>query len=233
MTIWARLTWQAPDPAAFAADLAHRLGVSAARHPADPEAFVLALGSGDLDVVRWRREGPNDDPLPGGRLVFEPLGLAGGDPPPPDRSDLVVVAVGWATVDLDRAEQELDEWLGGPPADAERDDLDPHLGARVRIRPADGLPGNAIALLEPTTEGRLAASLARDGEGPCALYLRPRDGLDPWIAAAYRRGVAASTRAAGPFGASVLVAARPVAGPHLVIVADGSPGAEAPGTIRP
>jgi len=233
MTLWARLTWQAADPAELADELAHRLGVAAARDDVDPASAIVELGTAALEIAPWRKEAPTDEPLPGGRLVFEPLALAMDDARVDDSSGLVLVAVGWATVDLDRAELDLAEWLGSGPGQSDDDGTDPHLGARVRLRDADGLPGEMIALLEPTTEGRLAASLARDGEGPCALYLWPPGGLEPWIAAADRRGVAVSTRAPGPFGTSVLVVAGPVAGPHLVIVRDGSPGAEAPGTIRP
>ena len=130
----------------------------------------------------------------------------------------MLAGVGWATVELDRAEAELAEWLVGEVPDPATDAEDPILGARARRRVADGLPGAELALLEPTTEGRVAASLARDGEGPCALYVRPASGLDAWMAAARDRGVAMSTVGEGPFGRSVLVLGGPVAGPHLLIV---------------
>ena len=80
-----------------------------------------------------------------------------------------LVAVGWATVDLERT---LDD-LGldaGPVVD------EPLLGARAcRI----DLEGMAIVVLEPTTEGRLAAALARRGEGICALYLGAGGSMSP------------------------------------------------------
>ena len=51
---------------------------------------------------------------------------------------------------------------------------DPLLGGAGRARPpADGSP---IAILEPFTEGRLAASLARIGEGEAGLYVAPPGG---------------------------------------------------------
>jgi hypothetical protein len=72
-------------------------------------------------------------------------------------------AIGWATVDLARAERELGEALGlrleARPHARER-----KLGARTWLaRPFGDSP--ALLLMEPDTEGRLAAILARHGEG--------------------------------------------------------------------
>jgi hypothetical protein len=124
-----------------------------------------------------------------------------------------LVAVGWATVDIERA-------AAGWPAAALRPlPDDPHLGARVvRVDGADG-----IVLLEPVTEGRLAASLARFGEGPVVVYLRPpaRD----MGAAAIQLGEAAE----GPFGRQALVGGRRAFGPHVVAVL----AASAADTIEP
>lgn len=72
------------------------------------------------------------------------------------------VALGVATVDSDRwcAERALPAPTGGPG--------EPALGARsARLR--DGAV--TTVLLEPATEGRLAAALARHGEGPVCVYL--------------------------------------------------------------
>lgn len=209
MTVWARLTWQAADPAAFTADLAGRLGTD--------------LAGTAFDVVPWQPEMAGDVPQPGGRLMFEPAlegvdPLAAADVNPRAGADLDLVGVGWATVELNRAETELAEWLAPSGPDAVEDAVEPHLGARARCRQSDGLPGGTIVFLEPTTEGRLAASLVRDGEGPCALYLRATGGLDAWVAAARRRDVMVSARGDGPFGPSVLVPGPGVAGPHVVIV---------------
>ena len=216
--MWARLTWQAEDPERLAADLAGRLGAESSRHDWQELAFAISLGAATLEVVPWRRESPSDDPLPGGRLVFEgvPGGLAKPAPAEPPPFDLA--GVGWATVELDRAESELEAWLAGDAADPADDVADPILGARARLRVADGLPGEQIVLLEPTTEGRIAGSLVRDGEGPCALYVHPAGGLDAWLELARERGVGTSAVEAGPFGRAVLVAGSPVAGPHLLIV---------------
>jgi hypothetical protein len=237
VTAWARLTWQAADPAALAADLERRLGASARAHALLAGARVLHLGETDLELVSWRREAPGDDPHAGGRLVFEPVDLAaaagdasgtgavrghdggvdadGGGDAIRARPALILLGVAWATVELDRATVELDPWL--EPAELPGDGAEPHLGARTRTRGSHGLPGRVLLLAEPVTEGRLAASLARDGEGPCALYLEPAEGLEAWRAAAVRRGVVVSEIRPGPLGPSALLAGAP-SGPHLVMV---------------
>lgn len=76
-----------------------------------------------------------------------------------------VLAVGWATVDLERSAAELPH----VPFDFAPDDE--ALGARALI----GHPGRiALLLLEPSTEGRLAGTLARNGEGIAVLYQQSR-----------------------------------------------------------
>lgn len=251
MTRWARLTWQAADPAARAADLGRRLGVTFAAPPAFTDispaatrAWVLPLGTADLEVVPWRRESPVDDPLAAGRLVFEPIEDGGPDPEPSAAPPLILVGVAWCTVELERAQAELEPWLVPAPAASqpghegggdEGDLVDPHLGARTRVRGAPGLPGGVLVLAEPVTEGRLAASLARDDEGPCALYLRPAGGLTAWIAAARARRVTVSAVRSGPFGRSVLLSGSPAAGPHVLLVGAPRPSSARvpPGTIAP
>ena len=240
--LWARLTWQAKDPSALAGELAHRLEVPARPGGLVPGARLLRLGTCELEVRPWSREGPDDNPRPAGRLMLEPVpnGEEGPDPAPPGAPDpLVLLGLGWSTVDLDRTEADLDMWLGPPPAppvDASPapGPVDEHLGARARLREGAGLPGAWTVLLEPSTEGRVAASLARDGEGPCALYLRPAAGLDAWTEAARERGVTVSGRREGPFGDQVLLASAP-SGPHVIVTEGRSPvSAAAPaGTIAP
>jgi hypothetical protein len=72
------------------------------------------------------------------------------------------LALGWATVDASRAARAFPEVAFRAVADEEA------LGARARA----GRWGRIdLILLEPAAEGRLAAALARHGEGPVALYV--------------------------------------------------------------
>ncbi len=127
-----------------------------------------------------------------------------------DGVSLRPVAVGWATVDLDRATRELRDL--GPFSDAPFDRL---LGATARIGltrpPVSGATVPPVVLLEPSTEGRLAATLARRGEGWAVLYatvLHPI-GSHPGEAGLILERLAAAgltlRRGSGPFGAAVLV----------------------------
>ncbi|HUG30808.1 MAG TPA: hypothetical protein VMQ65_09895 [Candidatus Limnocylindria bacterium] len=121
---------------------------------------------------------------------------------------LPLAGIGWAAVDFERAQQELDARLG-----LEEDDAatpwtpiarDPALGARAWLRSAGetGPPDirrPALVLLEPDTEGRIAASLARFGEGVAVIYLGD-----------------------GPAGPGRLLRGGGMWGPHVVVV--GSSG---------
>jgi hypothetical protein len=127
--------------------------------------------------------------------------VAGADPD--------ALAIIWLTVDTERV-------LAGIGATGVALASDPHLGATVRlVRPPDGPP---IALLEPNTEGRVAGSLARNGEGPAGRYVTATDGLSSVEARAAAAGIALSAQERGPFGASVLVLGGSPAGPYLVLV---------------
>jgi hypothetical protein len=216
----------------LAVELARRLGVPAVRvEPGPGDAAVgtwrLDLGGEPLDVVPWRREGPRDDPAPEGRLVLEPIPGGGLAPALTPGATLTLVGIVWSTVELDRAEADLDPWLlEADPALGDGDAVvDPHLGAKTRRRRTNALPGGILVLAEPSTEGRLAASLARDSEGPCALLLRPAAGVDAWASEARSRGVQVSARRRGPLGMAVLLPGRIVAGPHLLIVEAPATGA--------
>jgi len=81
-----------------------------------------------------------------------------------------ISSIGWATVDLERAERELGEALGVPlastPAARER-----KLGATTRVSHPFG-DGPSLILMEPDTEGRLAAILARHGEGVALVVVQ-------------------------------------------------------------
>ncbi len=231
MMLWARLTWQAPDPGGLVADLERRLEISSRPGGLVPGASLLDLGTALLEVRPWIHEGPADREYAAGRLLLEPV-PGGEEPPGPGTGGaMTLAAFGWATVEVDRAERELDLWLG-PPAGGEGGDE--HLGARARLRRGAGLPGEWSIMLEPQREGRAAASLARDGEGPCAIYLRPAVGLAPWSQRARERRLRIGSERQGPLGRQVLLPGRPD-GPH-VIVTEGrsplSPGSDA-GTIAP
>lgn len=124
-----------------------------------------------------------------------------------------VLAVIWATVDIERV---LDE--SGRPSVKLPDD--PLLGAAVQlVQPASGDP---IALVEPRTEGRIAATLARSGEGPAGRYVAATGGLPGVAERAAAAGIALSREADGPFGLSVLVLGGSNIGPHLVLVDAGT-----------
>jgi hypothetical protein len=79
-----------------------------------------------------------------------------------DAGPATLVAVGWATVDLERTLADLGDGSGATVVD------EPLLGARAARVDAGGM---SVVVLEPVTEGRLAAALARRGEGICALYV--------------------------------------------------------------
>jgi GNAT superfamily N-acetyltransferase len=106
-----------------------------------------------------------------------------------------VEAVGWATVDRERAAL---EWLPLAFTTAPADEALGAFAACARL--ADG---TVLLLLEPSTEGRLAAALARRGEGPVAIWLTgpPTDPSLPAAASALggRSWLARPPHPWGPF----------------------------------
>jgi hypothetical protein len=124
-----------------------------------------------------------------------------------------MVAAIFATVDSDRAVRDLAGQTGEPVQDS-------LLGAQVRLVTGQGGPddGVTVAVAEPTTEGRLAATLARHGEGFAGNYAVAPGPLDEIARRAAERGVAVSRPGDGPFGRSILVLSGPVTGPHLILV---------------
>ena len=147
---------------------------------------------------------------------------AGGAADDPWLSDLPLAGIGWATVELDRAAVEVAEAFagaGGPAPDWAPAPREVLLGASAWIAGGDdGRP--PIVLLEPDTEGRLAATLARFGEGVAALYLEVAEGQ---IADPARLGRSSP----GPLGPSRIVLARPAWGPHLIVIERSIPDAAA------
>ena len=123
-------------------------------------------------------------------------------------ADLPVAGIGWATVELDRAARELAG--AGPFEMAPRDFA---LGASARRSPTRRGSLPALVLLEPDTEGLLAAALTRFGEGVLAVYLSPLDRAD--VDDTPRLGPSRP----GPLGPARLVIGRPAWGPHALVLA--------------
>ena len=73
----------------------------------------------------------------------------------------VVVAIAWATVDLERTREQA-----GITVDETRHDE--ILGGVASIVTGGSV---SVVVIEPDTEGRAAAFLARHGEGVCAVYV--------------------------------------------------------------
>ena len=134
------------------------------------------------------------------------------------------VAVGWATVELDRAVAELAAALQIPSARFVDAPGSVSLGARCLVAGRVLRAGVSLALLEPETEARLAATLARHDEGPVALWLAVGD-LTAAAATLHRAGRPISQPQVGPFGPERLLLDGPIHGPHRLLV-------ERPGTIR-
>ena len=127
----------------------------------------------------------SDDP--GWRLVDESVSIGSGG-----FFGWPVLARIWQTVDVERTVADLG--LQG-----EAIDEDQVIGGKgVLVRPDDGV---LVAILEPSTEGPLAESLARHGEGDAGGYVAPPGGL----AEVRRLGLALIREASGPFGRSALV----------------------------
>jgi hypothetical protein len=133
-------------------------------------------------------------------------------------SPLQLVGIGWATVELERAADELlgaFTAAGAPEPDWQPAPREALLGASAWVTLAAGARP-AIVLLEPDTEGRLSATLARFGEGVAAVYLqRTADqAIDP-----ARLGRSSP----GPLGTSRMVLAGPTWGPHVIVIEHALP----------
>lgn len=136
-----------------------------------------------------------------------------------------IVALGWATVELDRAVAELGVALGLPIGSFADADPSVTLGARCLVAADVLADGVTLVLLEPNTEGRLAATLARNDEGPAATWLK----VERLVEAAEilrKSGINVAHQGSGPFGPEQLVLDGPIHGPHRLLI-------EPPSTIRP
>ena len=127
-----------------------------------------------------------------------------------------LVGIGWATVELERAARDLGAELGIDPGAWVPTARDVLLGARAWTAPAPVDAGPAIVLLEPDTEGRLAATLVRFAEGVGAVYLRDPVGDSSALAATPPR-VRASAVAQSALGPARLVLAGPAWGPSVLL----------------
>ena len=139
--------------------------------------------------------------------------------------DGVAVAVGWATVELDRAVAELAAATGAPADRFAAADDDQLLGARCLVARGVLADGRSLIVLEPATEGRLAATLARHGEGPAAVWHAAAGSSDVSGEAGGGNLTWSSIRS-GPLGQERLLRGGPVFGPHRLLLGP-------PGTIRP
>jgi hypothetical protein len=224
-----RVVWTTADPAALAQHLGDTLGVAIDTLAGVP-AILFPGGSillGHDEGAAGARAGAVA--AQSGRLRLE---LGSLDEPadrtrPTHPGGLVdLVGVGWATVELDRAIREFAPLRFGPTVS------DGSLGARARV----GRVGTgSLVLLEPSTEGRLTAALARFGEGATAVYLAAAPGGLESLAARFRRTGERARIAGGPFGRSFVVGASPW-GPHLVVceaIGPLDPAGPQGGTIVP
>jgi len=125
----------------------------------------------------------------------------------------VALATIWATVDLERTLVGLGIDVDATSTRVMADTL---LGARVVVVPS-GADGSRLAIAEPATEGRLAAFLARHGEGAAGRYVVVSDDLGQARTRAGLLGITVSRVEDGPFGSSMLVLIGPASGPQLIL----------------
>ncbi len=224
-----RLRWLAADPAAVARCLGAVL--DAAQAGVAPRVPQLRLRNAVIEVLAFPGQRGGDRLL----VLDEGAGAASDDAHViPEGSMGTLAAIGIATVDPERFAAER-AWRTTPVA------ADAFLGASAFLVVA-GSPPSAMGprgdiapprllLLEPNTEGRLAAALARRGEGPAALYLRPAGGVDHARRSLAAQGCRTTPGVAGPLGQAFGMGAA-AWGPYVVLVGDdaasgGSPDAPA------
>jgi hypothetical protein len=150
-----------------------------------------------------------------GEALRRTLAVLAADPPPAPASRLH--AIGWATVELDRAENELTADLGLAPAIFIEAPDSGVLGARCRVAPETFPGGVALVIVEPSTEGRLSAALARHGEAPLAAWFVLDGGRDAAMA---------PSTVPGPFGPERIASDGAIHGLRRLLVGVGA------GTIR-
>jgi len=124
-----------------------------------------------------------------------------------------ILAVGWTTVELDRAARGLAHLLVPGTSFVAAVSCE-HLGAWCRIgRVRPGFAAaEVVVLMEPSMEGRLAATLARHDEGWQVTWEAADD--------ATTRGpvLGLTMERPGPLGPERLVLGGPASGPHRLLV---------------
>jgi hypothetical protein len=171
-----RVVWATPDPGGLA------------RHLGDTLAVGIDMLAGEAAIlfpngaIILADDGHVEAPHGGGggrlRLDLESLDDVADPTRPMHPGGLAdLVGVGWATVELDRAVPEFAPVQFGAAMP------DGSLGARARV---GRVGAGSLVLLEPSTEGRLAAALARFGEGVTAIYVAAAAGGFEQLAARLR-----------------------------------------------
>lgn len=193
------ILWTTRDPAALSARL-RRYGLEVG---ADG---LLAFPSAALRLISAPGR---DDRL----AVVNDAGDAPGESPNEVQD---VLAVGWATVERERIVAAASAGGRSGLVDVQPLPDDPHLGAYV-LRIGRTTPTRLV--IEPETEGRLSATLARVGEGPVAIYLSSGPGgLAGFAARARAGGALVSSVRTGPLGPSIILPGGPIWGPHILVV---------------
>ena len=120
------------------------------------------------------------------------------------------VAVGWATVEMERGVVELAAALSIDPNQFRPAAESLLLGAWTKLATSALADGVHVVLLEPSTEGRLAAALARHDEGPVAIWITTGSGDG--------QGLALSAEREGPLGPERMVVDGPAQGPYRLLI---------------
>lgn len=198
--------WVSPDPAVLGARLAEHLRLP--RPDPDEARFALVLTGG---VVRVGSTGPGGrerivsiEHVAGPRHRFDHPSVsppaapsAAGAP----SAGVRLLGAAWATVEMERGVRELASKLGVDARAFTAVTDDGWLGAAARVA---RLGETSLVVLEPVTEGRAAAALARFGEGPVAVYLE-------------LPGPAVGIVRPGPVGAAELLGGAPPWGPFILV----------------
>ena len=196
-----------------------------ARRPSvarDGGAVSILSGTRPSTSCPWQRETPSDDPAAGRPAWCSSPRPAGWRTPSPRRDGDAALRARRGRVGDGRARPRG----GGArrvarrrPAGPGDDVAEPLLGATgAAAAPPTGCPAARSSCWSRRPRAGSPASLVRDGEGPCALYLRAAGRPRRVGRGGPRRGATVSAARTGPFGTGVLVPGPAVAGPHVLVV---------------